>query len=742
MTGLEICEKVWESSGLTGYVGLACGGSKGKGQKGSWEEVVFKFPDEKQKIQEWFDQKSQESKNLYWCPVVFSSPSRRKAAALGGTVLYADLDEVNPESLPDEYKPTIAWKSSSKRYQGLWQLDRFAGPLELEELNKRLTYFTGADKSGWDLTQVLRIPGTTNYQYDPPVQGKLLWKNNEEIFSFQSLNEHLPKVASEVDSNSAETLFDILKHYRNKIPQKIRAMLQYPPEKIQVGKRSEVLFKIESALVEAQIPMEDIYLMVKNSSWNKYRGRKDEKERLEKEIALAYSNHLKGEPVNFNDDSEDEVVDAELTHIFEPVSMVDLLGKPEVKQGWMVRDFWLKGSNGIVAGEPKTFKSTITLDLAISVASGEPFLGSYPVEETGPVILVQNENADWIIKDRVERMMVGKHLCGEIHPTDKTYDEEIGPRNYEIEWPPILPIVHLNNQNFDFSDESHREEFERIVQQIKPVLIVFDPLYLMFTGDINSAEELNPVLKWLTEVKNKYKTSVIVVHHFRKGDSHRAGQRMLGSTTLHGWTESSIFLGAHPIQLANVKQDMTVEEIETTTTDMEIVVEREFRAAGVKPKLYLQMSMGTEDIQDYKVTVHAVPYQNYIGGQLEGVEIVEKGSTGKSKKKDTSKPTIVRNISTESSFDKVKDAIYRVMAVDTITEATLSLLKGFDKTITSEDISAFISEYESKWPERSCDYQAIIENGEIVGIEQKILSENKEEFIENKEESMENNIEE
>ena len=734
MTGLEICEKVWESSGLTGYVGLACGGSKGKGQKGSWEEVVFKFPDEKQKIQEWFDQKSQESKNLYWCPVVFSSPSRRKAAALGGTVLYADLDEVNPESLPDEYKPTIAWKSSSKRYQGLWQLDRFAGPLELEELNKRLTYFTGADKSGWDLTQVLRIPGTTNYQYDPPVQGQLLWKNNDEIFSFQSLNEHLPKVVSEVDSSNAETLFDILKHYRNRIPQKIRSMLQYPPEKIQVGKRSEVLFKIESALVEAQIPMEDIYLMVKNSSWNKYRGRKDEKERLEKEIALAYSNHIKGESVNFNDDSEDEVVDAELTHIFEPVSMIDLLGKPEVKQGWMVRDFWLKGSNGIVAGEPKTFKSTITLDLAISVASGVPFLGSYPVEETGPVILVQNENADWIIKDRVERMMVGKHLCGEIHPLDKDYtdsEEEVGPRQYEVEWPPILPIIHLNNQNFDFSDESHRAEFEKIVQKVKPVLIVFDPLYLMFTGDINSAEELNPVLKWLTSVKNTYKTSVIVVHHFRKGDSHRAGQRMLGSTTLHGWTESSIFLGAHPIQIANVKQDMTVEEIETTTTDMEIVVEREFRAAGVKPRLYLKLSMGTDEVQDYQVDVHSVPYQQYIGGVLEGVEIVKKGRTGKSKKKDTSEPTIVRTISNSTSFDRVKEAICSSMAIDTITEVSLATLRHYDKSITPEDISAFMIEYQEKWKDRGCDYKAVLVEGQIDGIAQIIPEKNNQELFEN-----------
>src|SRR5690606_41428795 len=67
---------------------------------------------------------------------------------------------------------------------------------------------------------------------------------------------------------------------------------------------------------------------------------------------------------------------------------------------------WARRSHGIVAGEPKSFKSTYVMDLAISVASGEPFLGKYPVIESGPVIYVQNENADWILKDRIDRKSI------------------------------------------------------------------------------------------------------------------------------------------------------------------------------------------------------------------------------------------------------------------------------------------------------------------------------------------------
>jgi hypothetical protein len=44
------------------------------------------------------------------------------------------------------------------------------GPKEGEELNRRLAYAMDADLSGWDLTQLLRVPGTRNRKYqDAPV---------------------------------------------------------------------------------------------------------------------------------------------------------------------------------------------------------------------------------------------------------------------------------------------------------------------------------------------------------------------------------------------------------------------------------------------------------------------------------------------------------------------------------------------------------------------------------------------
>jgi hypothetical protein len=87
--------------------------------------------------------------NIYFCPHGFNKPRRIKTNAVLPRCLYADLDEVHPRSCKP--RPTIAITSSPGRYVGLWFTDRAI----TEELNKRLTYHLGADRGGWDLSQVL-----------------------------------------------------------------------------------------------------------------------------------------------------------------------------------------------------------------------------------------------------------------------------------------------------------------------------------------------------------------------------------------------------------------------------------------------------------------------------------------------------------------------------------------------------------------------------------------------------------
>jgi hypothetical protein len=89
--------------------------------------------------------------------------------------LYADLDAVEPIKSDAELSPTIAWESSPGRYQALWHIDKHLPEEQHIMVNRKLTYALGADKGGWDITQVLRVPGTINHKYAEKPKVKLLW---------------------------------------------------------------------------------------------------------------------------------------------------------------------------------------------------------------------------------------------------------------------------------------------------------------------------------------------------------------------------------------------------------------------------------------------------------------------------------------------------------------------------------------------------------------------------------------
>ena len=583
---MDVCFKTWDHQGVKGNVFLST-----KDKHGRWKEYSFSWPADKSRIKHWLKTEAT-GKDAYWAPTVFEK-KRLTEQAKPMKVMFADLDPVDPKTLP--VKPTVAWASSEGRYQALWFLDESLAPEVFEKLNKNLTYAVGADKSGWDITQVLRIPGTPNYKYTPVSPGQVLWSENS------SYNVEALKFPAQIDqtltTSHDKTLVELLSQYRSKIPAKASRLLQYPPERIEPGHRSDMLWYIESELVQAQIPLEDIIQMIQLSSWNKYRGRKDEVLRLRTEITKVYERLQRGEP-----ESTEEVSEVPPLPL---VSYEGIMSSNKSQPGWLVKDLWMRKSHGIVAGEPKTYKSTITLDLAVSVASGVPLWGSYEVEEQGPVLIVQNENAEWIMKDRLEKMIASKRLGGEAR---------VKGNKVTVDWPPNLPIYFVNNYGYNFNDPMHKLQLEEAVKQIRPVLVIFDPLYLMFDGDVNHAKDLQPVLQWLLNIKNTYQTAVMVVHHWNKsGTSSRGGQRMLGSTTLHGWTESALYLQS--------------TEAEDDPSKAKVTIEREFRAAGMYPKLELSIQMGDFGDSLYKPELTEVKVK---GGKNELLDLLSMVPNGMS----------------------------------------------------------------------------------------------------------------
>ncbi len=558
----EILRRIWGRR--KGYVFLPR-------KKDHWvESGAINWP-----VSENLDELIDLSADSYFCPQVFSDRKRVKKNALPSNWLYADLDAINPRRLA--LLPTIALQTSPGRYQGFWELTTALSPSTLEALNQKVTYATGADKGGWHLGKVLRIPDTFNYKYPSRKRVRVLWSDGptyerSEVVDFvKGVEAH--HIEDEIRGLvlPPETRDSIVERIWRKVDERTRDLLRPDTEsRIELGDegRSGLLWELECRLLESGLDPEETFVVVHPSPWNKFRGRPSGDEQLWSEISKAHL-HV-GSERGVDEHSGLVRVRPRL------VSYADLLGSGVTEPDWLVEDWWTLGSHGIIAGLPKSYKSLVSLDLAVSIASETKFMGMYEVNPkgVGPVLIIQQENSPSLLKDRLVKIGQSRGLA-----TGRVSLES--NQSLVIEFPPAIPLLFYNDFAFDMTMEEDREAVEKIIQQEGVRMVMFDPLYLMIgAADENNAKDMRPILSWLLRIRNLYSCAVVVIHHWGKGHFGKGGRgtggvRLLGSTTLYGWLEAALYLEAN-----------------ITPAGIQVVVEREFRERITPPPAGFWLRMG------------------------------------------------------------------------------------------------------------------------------------------------------
>lgn len=137
-----------------------------------WVQILSLYdPDEvNDQVEYWL---KEPRSDIYFCPHLFSQPNPKKEYALPGRVLWADLDDCYPRFLGEYHEPLpqIVISTSMLHAQAYWLLKESVGRIEYEVMNHRIALaykHRGCDQSGWDLTQMLRIPYTYNYKRERP----------------------------------------------------------------------------------------------------------------------------------------------------------------------------------------------------------------------------------------------------------------------------------------------------------------------------------------------------------------------------------------------------------------------------------------------------------------------------------------------------------------------------------------------------------------------------------------------
>lgn len=515
--------------------------------------------------------------DVYFCPVVFSKPQRRKEYALPTNLLWADLDPVNPNDC--RIRPSIAWESSPGRFQALWFLNREIEPNEAAALSKRIAYADGADTGGWDLTQVLRLPGTKNFKYDAAPTVKLLWAKRFS-YSPNEIKQAYPPVNGE-----AKVELDWPDVKEIQVQSAIKALpagLQLRIQRKSVIDRSQEMQKLARDLIKAKVSPEITLHILQRLPYNKFAGRGDERKQLLKQVTSALA-AVDQQQKQKKKSKEQKVEKARDTGDIEQMIVRkwnDFLAVP-TKLQWLVEDSWVDQSVGFISGRSKSYKTWLALDLGLSVVSGKPFLGTFPVARTGPVILVQEEDPMPVLQERLR-------LIGDAKDMLPSVDWLPGDRSLRINFPD-WPIYIINLQGFNLQHDERVDQVRKLIAQVNPVMVILDPLVVMLGGvDEYRASEVSGLLQTIKFWREEFGCSVVVVHHWNKGkgdDGERGGQHMYGSFAFHAWLESALHVA--PI----------IEESESQIDT--VIIEREFKAAPSGRALKVKFNIDSVDKYQY-----------------------------------------------------------------------------------------------------------------------------------------------
>jgi hypothetical protein len=520
--------KLWRKCGEDAK--FFCISTKVPNTENTWKDHFFR-PDQFEDIPEFLQE--HHHLELYFCPHGFNRRSRTLEEVVAPKLLWADLDEVNPELIPDRLKPTVAIQSSEGRFVGLWVLTDKA---VTEDLNKRLNkHICPESHSSWIFTKALRMPGTNNRKYRPPQKVMLLWDDGPK-YTYGQLDKLLPNVGEPKQSGS--TAREIFNKYRKHIDVSLqREIFRGQPKK---GVRSEMIWKIIMAFLEAGATEDEIYEVVHVSPWNKFAGLRTEERSIRKQIAKAFGDKLTGhgnkvKPKHKKTELEADLDDGKYNEA-EETRELQVLQMSEVEEedvDWLWPGRLPKNELVILEGDPGVGKSFLAQYIGCRVADGKKLPMEYPTgdkPEKGRVLYFDLENdAARVTKKRLVAN---------------------GLKNLKDFYQVAAPL--------SIDDPDDMELVFEVMNKIKPVLVVFDTINNYIGGaDIHNSKEATQALTPFSQLARNFNCTVIVLRHLTKNSK--------GTSALYRGQGSIAQTGVARVVLSVGRVENYVDDDEDTT---------------------------------------------------------------------------------------------------------------------------------------------------------------------------------
>lgn len=349
-----------------------------------------------------------------------------------------------------------------------------------------------------------------------------------------------------------------------------------------IGQRNDSVTRIAGALFAKGLNYDEALSLC--LAWNQRNSPPLPEREVKTTVESIFQRHLK----NHEAQNEHEPAPAKKgTPIIKqptmaPISLKELLAKPETPVNWLVEGIFPAGGLSCVVGKPKTGKSTLARQETLAIARGDDFLGRKT--QQGPVVYYALEEKETEIR---------KHFL------------DMGVEGDE-------PI-------YSYSGGATKDAIEQIgatIHEVRPVLVIIDPLFrLVRVKDGNDYAQMTQAIEPILRMARDTGAHLQFVHHAPKAEREEAGDAVLGSTAIFASVDTLFLIKRHE----SYRTIQTIQRYGDDIPETTLIFDKESRTitlGGGKEKA--DLNGVKEAIADYLSRQAEPVTEAVIGSDVEG----------------------------------------------------------------------------------------------------------------------------
>jgi hypothetical protein len=181
---------------------------------------------------------------------------------------------------------------------------------------------------------------------------------------------------------------------------------------------------------------------------------------------------------------------------------------------WLIPGAIHRGAKGLIVAAPKAGKSMIALDLAVSLSSGQPWMGMEPPAKVRTGV-VSREDGPGMTMQRLEQFARGRGL------------------NFH-QLPGLFVNTFQQRASFSIEADSHLDDLCKWIKHEGIELCIFDVLNKLHAADENDNTKMTAVMARFDTIRVETGCDVAVIHHDAKNSAPGA-KKPRGASSIDSW---------------------------------------------------------------------------------------------------------------------------------------------------------------------------------------------------------------